>query len=304
MKIQSIQSVVASVNESDKESVKKILKMEVRQSIADALKVDFRNEFSAEREYHIRAQYMMKYMRERNLKSLVLGVSGGVDSLTAALICQSAVTDMRILTKDQSYNFIAVKLPYKSQKDAEFVDMALEAIQPNLVVDLNIGDTVDAIMENLEKDDVFNAKTPEEKDFIKGNVKARARMTAQYAIANTYAGTVVGTDHAAEAVTGFFTKFGDGGCDVTPLTGLVKSQVRELAKYRKAPQELYEKVATADLEDLSVNKPDEEALGVSYDEIDAFLLCEEDISDKSFTNIANRYVATEHKRQQPANIYD
>lgn len=304
MKIESMKAVVKSVNDSDQVAVKQALQMEVRKSIADALNVDFRNDFDVEKEYHDRVNYMKNYMKDRNLKSLVLGVSGGVDSLTAALICQSAVTDMRILTKDQSYNFIAVKLPYKEQKDAEFVEMSLETISPNIVIDLNIGDTVDAMMNSLEQDKTFVAKTDAEKDFIKGNVKARARMTAQYAVANTYQGTVIGTDHASEAVTGFFTKFGDGGCDVTPLTGLVKGQVRELAKYRGAPNELYEKVATADLEELAENKPDEDALGVSYDDIDKFLLCKDEISMTAFTNIATRYISTEHKRQQPANIYD
>src|SRR5699024_11905122 len=62
------------------------------------------------------------------------------------------------------------------------------------------------------------------RDFVRGNVKARERMVAQYAIAGQLGHLVVGTDHAAEAVTGFYTKYGDGGVDVTPLAGLTKRQ--------------------------------------------------------------------------------
>src|SRR5690606_21546914 len=79
------------------------------------------------------------------------------------------------------------------------------------------------------------------------------------------------TDHAAEALMGFFTKFGDGAADVTPLTGLNKRRVRALAQAMGAPDEQVNKVPTADLESLSPLKPDEVAMGVSYTEIDAFL---------------------------------
>src|SRR3546814_2285665 len=77
------------------------------------------------------------------------------------------------------------------------------------------------------------------------------RMVAQYTIANARQGLVIGTDHAAEAVMGFFTKFGDGACDLAPLSGLVKNQVRAIARDFGAPESLVEKVPTADLEDRS-----------------------------------------------------
>ncbi len=94
-------------------------------------------------------------------------------------------------------------------------------------------------------------------DFVLGNTKARMRMVAQYTIAGASGGLVIGTDHAAEAVMGFFTKFGDGACDLAPLSGLVKNQVRAIARHFGAPESLVEKVPTADLEDLSPGKPDE-----------------------------------------------
>ena len=92
-------------------------------------------------------------------------------------------------------------------------------------------------------------------DFVLGNTKARMRMVAQYTIAGAHQGLVIGTDHAAEAVMGFFTKFGDGACDLAPLSGLVKHQVRAIARHFGAPESLVEKVPTADLEDLDPEVP-------------------------------------------------
>ena len=96
-------------------------------------------------------------------------------------------------------------------------------------------------------------------------------MIAQFAVAGTHDGIVIGTDHAAEALMGFFTKFGDGAADVTPLTGLNKRRVRALAQQLGAPEALVFKVPTADLESLVPQKPDEDAFGVSYEQIDDFL---------------------------------
>lgn len=108
-------------------------------------------------------------------------------------------------------------------------------------------------------------------DFVKGNVKARARMIAQYEVAGYVGGLVLGTDHSAENITGFYTKFGDGACDLAPLFGLNKRQVREVAAQLGAPEQLVKKVPTADLEELAPQKADEDALSVSYDQIDDFL---------------------------------
>jgi NAD+ synthase len=96
-------------------------------------------------------------------------------------------------------------------------------------------------------------------------------MIAQYAIARARRGIVIGTDHAAESLMGFFTKFGDGGADVLPLSGLTKRRVRELARSLGAEDRLVMKVPTADLESLTPQRPDEESYGVSYANIDDFL---------------------------------
>src|SRR5699024_11966016 len=86
-------------------------------------------------------------------------------------------------------------------------------------------------------------------DFNKGNIKARQRMIAQYPLASETGTLVVGSDHAAEAITGFYTKFGDGAADLMPLVGLNKRQGAELLRYLGAPASTWEKVPTADLEE-------------------------------------------------------
>lgn len=140
-------------------------------------------------------------------------------------------------------------------------------------------------------------------DFVKGNVKARARMVAQYEIAGYIGGLVLGTDHSAENITGFYTKFGDGACDLAPLFGLSKRQVRELADTLGAPKILVNKTPTADLEELAPQKADEDALRLSYDQIDDFLEGKP-VSQDTVDRLISIYKATQHKRLPIPTIYD
>src|SRR5690606_24455044 len=146
--------------------------------------------------------------------------------------------------------------------------LAMDFIAADEQRTVNIAASVDGLVRATES---LEALTPQRRDFVIGNIKARIRMVAQFAIANANNGLVIGTDHAAEAVMGFFTKFGDGACDLAPLSGLVKNQVRAIAAALGAPASLVQKVPTADLEELNPGKPDEDAHGVSYAQIDAFL---------------------------------
>ena len=113
----------------------------------------------------------------------------------------------------------------------------------------------------------------------------------------------MGTDHSAENITGFFTKWGDGACDLAPLFGLSKRQVRMLAEHLGAPDILVKKAPTADLEDLEPGKTDEDALGISYEQLDDFLEGKTVLSHIS-DHIINIYNKTQHKRQAIPTIYD
>lgn len=239
-----------------------------------------------------RIDFIKTTLRGSGCKALVLGISGGVDSLTAGRLCQRAVEQLR--SEGYTARFIAMRLPYKTQADEHDAQASLDFITPDHVDTLNIAASVDGLMTGLTATEASAAQV----DFIKGNVKARTRMIAQYAVANLHNGLVVGTDHGAEALMGFFTKFGDGACDLAPLSGLTKTQVRLLAMGLGAPDYLVHKHPTADLEELVPGKLDEQAYGCSYEEIDAYLMGEP-VSERVRGIVEGAYGKTAHKRALP-----
>ncbi|UEX90782.1 ammonia-dependent NAD(+) synthetase [Staphylococcus ratti] len=223
------------------------------------------------------------------IHTLVLGISGGQDSTLVGKLTQLAVNELNA-SGDKQYKFIAVKLPYGVQKDADEVEQALKFIQPDQIVTVNIKPAVDQSVAALKDAGITLT------DFQKGNEKARERMKVQFSIAANTSGIVLGTDHSAENVTGFFTKYGDGAADIAPIFGLNKRQGRQLLQHLAAPPRLYEKTPTADLEDDKPQLPDEEALGVTYNEIDDYLEGKT-ISEASAQKIEALYVKNAHKRE-------
>lgn len=239
-----------------------------------------------------RVEFLAEYARAvPGAKGFVLGVSGGQDSSLAGRIAQLAVERLRAEGRDA--RFVAVRLPYAVQHDEDDAQLALGFIRPDEAVTVDIASGVDAITAA-----VGQAMGEPVSDFTKGNVKARMRMIAQYTIAGDRGLVVVGTDHAAEAITGFFTKFGDGAADVLPLAGLTKGQGAAMLELLEAPARLWEKKPTADLLDGEPGHTDESSLGVAYAVIDAYLRGEEVPADAA-ANLERRYRATEHKRRLP-----
>lgn len=251
--------------------------------------------FDVEREARNRIDFLSSYLRTSGLKAYVLGISGGVDSLTAGLLAQRAVEALRAQGYEAS--FIAVRLPYGVQADESDAQRAVETIRADRLLRVDIKPASDATMGSIKVGglDVGNAGR---EDFSLGNIKARQRMVVQFAIAGVERGLVIGTDHAAEALMGFFTKFGDGAADVLPLSGLNKRRVRALAIHLGAPAGLVGKMPTADLESLTPLRPDEDVYGVTYDQIDDFLEGKQ-IDDASAARILQAYSGTAHKRALP-----
>jgi len=246
-----------------------------------------------------RIAFIKNQLQQSGLKHLVLGISGGVDSTTCGRLAQLAIEELNHDHQTNTYQFIAVRLPYGVQADEDDAQTALAFIQPtiNLAVNAKIGS--DGIHEEtlgaLQSQQLLTASEAAI-DFVKGNVKARTRMAIQYEVAGLVNGLVLGTDHSAENITGFYTKWGDGACDLAPLFGLSKRQVRQLADTLGAPRSLVHKTPTADLECLEPGKADEHALGLSYDEIDDFLESKA-VSDKVKNRLIDIYQKTQHKRQ-------
>jgi NAD+ synthase len=253
-----------------------------------------------------RVAFIKSKLQQSGCKSIVLGISGGVDSTTCGRLAQLAVNELNAESNSSDYQFIAVRLPYGEQKDEDEAQLALSFIEPTHSVSVNIKAGVDGLHAASHIALEGTGLLPEDSakvDFVKGNVKARARMVAQYEIAGYVGGLVLGTDHSAENITGFYTKFGDGACDLAPLFGLSKRQVREVADTLGAPEQLVKKTPTADLEELAPQKADEDALNLTYDQIDDFLEgkpVSQEVSDR----LVAIYKATQHKREPIPTIYD
>jgi NAD+ synthase len=264
-----------------------------QQKIAAALGVA--PEFDVAMEVRLRTEFLAQYLSRSSCRAYVLGISGGVDSLTAGLLAKAAVSQLRAEGRDAQ--FIAVRLPYGAQADEADAQKALDVIKPDRTVTVGIKVAADAMMCAVtdQADDLFD---PARKDFHLGNIKARQRMIAQYALAGASGGLVIGTDQAAEALMGFFTKFGDGAADILPLSGLTKRRVRAVAAHMGAPENLVLKVPTADLETDAPLRPDEDVYGVSYEEIDDFLEGKP-ISEAAKALILGTYKASAHKRALP-----
>jgi len=253
-------------------------------------------EIDAAGEIDRRVGFLVDYVRSTGAKGLVLGISGGQDSSLAGRLCQLAVE--RLAADGIAAEFVAVRLPYAVQADEEDAQLAVAFIRPTRVITFDIKRGVDGVA--AEFGDAVGEKIS---DFTKGNTKARMRMVAQYALAGDHSLLVVGTDHAAEAITGFFTKFGDGGADILPLSGLSKRQGRALLEALDAPERLYLKQPTADLLDDNPGQTDENNLGIKYSEIDDYL--EGKVVDDSVADaLEARYRLTEHKRQLPVTPAD
>ncbi|GAA1061219.1 ammonia-dependent NAD(+) synthetase [Agromyces bracchium] len=243
-----------------------------------------------------RVDFLKAYLAASGANGLVLGISGGQDSSLAGRLCQLAVEELAV--EGRTARFIAVRLPYGVQRDAADAELALGFIRPSETIEFNIKGGVDGLAADFEA-----AVGGPVSDFGKGNVKARMRMVAQYALASEGGLLVVGTDHAAEAVTGFFTKFGDGGADLLPLSGLTKRQGRAVLEHLGAPERLYLKTPTADLLDHDPGQADEANLGLTYRDIDDFLEGRE-IDDLVAEKIEARFLQTRHKRAEPVTMFD
>ena len=267
---------------------------ELQQTIIDEFGV--KPEIDPAREVEARVQFLADYLAATHTKGFVLGISGGIDSTLAGRLAQLAVE--RVRDRGGEATFFAMRLPYRVQHDEDDAQAAMEFVAADREVTLNIGPAVDAFAAEY-----VPAIGEELSDFNKGNVKARLRMIAQYAVAGDNNVLVIGTDHGSESVMGFFTKFGDGGADILPLFGLNKRQNRQLLQHLGAPEQLWGKVPTADLLDEKAGQPDEVEMGVSYQHIDDYLEGR-DVPDEAAEHIEKVWLRSRHKRTTPVTIAD
>ncbi|MFC9541966.1 ammonia-dependent NAD(+) synthetase [Lysinibacillus sp. NPDC056959] len=252
----------------------------------------------AQEEIRKSIDFLKGYARRYSfVKGFVLGISGGQDSTLTGKLAQLAVDELNAEMGEAKYSFWAVRLPYGVQADEKDCQDAIDYIKPTKTFTVNIKDAVDASVRAL-----MNAGI-ELSDFAKGNEKARERMKVQYSIAAMNNAVVLGTDHAAEAITGFYTKFGDGGADLMPIFRLNKRQGKQLLAALDCPDHLYLKIPTADLEEDRPSLPDEVALGLTYDQIDDYLEGKA-IPEEARETLEGHYLRSQHKRHMPITIFD
>lgn len=269
---------------------------EMQKKIISELKVE--TEIVPELEIRKSVDFMKAYAKKHSfLNGFVLGISGGQDSTLVGKLAQIAVDELNTERESNHYQFIAVRLPYGNQFDEEDCQSALDFIGPSKIYTVNIKESVDASERALKKIGVVLS------DYAKGNEKARERMKVQYSVGAVHTCVVLGSDHAAEAVTGFYTKFGDGGADLMPIFRLNKRQGRQLLQELGCPEHLYLKIPTADLEEDKPALSDEIALGVTYDQIDDYLEGK-DILPEAVERIEKYYYSSMHKRHMPITIFD
>lgn len=268
----------------------------LQQRVIDELKVQ--PTIDVEAEIRRTVDFLKEYAKKHSfVRGFVLGISGGQDSTLVGKLTQMAVDELNAEGTDVKYSFYAVRLPYGVQADERDCQDAIDWIKPTKVFTVNIKEAVDASVRALE------AAGVELSDFAKGNEKARERMKVQYSIAAMNASVVLGTDHAAEAVTGFFTKFGDGGADLMPIFRLNKRQGRAILAHLGCPAHLYTKVPTADLEENRPSLPDEMALGVTYEQIDDYLEGKV-IPEAAREVLEGHFLRSQHKRHMPITVFD
>jgi NAD+ synthase len=214
------------------------------------------------------------------LEGAVLGVSGGIDSTVVAYLAVNA------LGKEKLHGII---MPYKWNGNMDDgAELSKKLGIPHEVIEIK--DLVDA----YEKIDFFNNR------IAKGNLMARIRMCLLYGKANKDNLMVLGTSNKTEMMLGYFTKYGDGGCDIEPIADLYKTEVWELAKYLGVDKKLIDKKPTADLWD---GQTDEGEIGATYREIDAALKGDIEaivkMPAKNYVKIQNMIKNSEHKRKMP-----
>ncbi|WP_404453225.1 NAD(+) synthase [Virgibacillus necropolis] len=229
-------------------------------------------------------QWLRDQVKEANVKGLLVGVSGGLDSAVVANLIKLAVPE----------HSLGVIMPLDSSPDS--VTHAEKVIEKcgidTITIDLSETHKVmyNQIQEKLKQKNEWQEINDQ---LSNANLRARLRMSTAYALATNYNYLVVGTDNASEWYTGYFTKYGDGGVDILPIVEFTKQEVREMARALGVPDEVVNKKPSADLWE---GQTDEAEMGTTYDKIDAFLKGEE-IPAHDQEVIEKMHQRTEHKRK-------
>ncbi len=236
-------------------------------------------------------RFLKTHLEETGARRLVVGMSGGLDSSVTAALCARAVGGQRVL---------GIGLPEKETRNDRALEDARQ-VASKYGIRLKIVD-ITPIVEASRN--TLDAKM----GIPWGNIKARLRATVLYYYANTERGLVVGTGDKSEIMLGYFTKFGDGACDILPLADLYKTSVRILARHLGISEKILVKASSPE---LWPGQTAEKELGLSYEKLDRILwglerwMTPEEIVAETELNLAlarkvrERWLKSEHKRRPP-----
>ena len=235
--------------------------------------------------------FIKMYVENAKSESVVLGLSGGIDSAVAAVLCQ------QVFGKKHTH---CLFLPDEATPEKDRHDVSVLADEFDLTVEEQ--DITGIVNDFLKVTDSSSDK------LVKANVKARLRMVMLYTFANITQSLVCGTSNKSELLIGYFTKYGDGGVDLMPLGDVYKTQVWEIAKVLHLPQCMIDKPPTAG---LWKGQTDEKELNMPYDLLDQILVGLErkmsvdeiasllDIAVEDVSRINNMRICSQHKRNMP-----
>jgi len=235
--------------------------------------------------------FIRDYVKSSKVEGVVVGISGGVDSATTAFLCVRAIGNERVL---------GLIMPEKGVTREEDIEDALEVckILGIKYKYVEINPMVEAFLNNLE----------DGTDIAKANVRPRIRMIINYFYANSLNYLVAGTGNKSELMTGYYTKYGDGGVDFLPIGDLYKTEVWELAKFLGVPERIVKKTPSAG---LWVGQTDEGEMGITYVKLDTILKALEmgykpeeipkkfDVSEDEVRRVLEMVEKSRHKREMP-----
>ena len=234
-----------------------------------------------------KVNYTVNWLREQvkvsGTKGILVGLSGGIDSAVVGHLIKKAFPN----------DSLGVILPCKSiSRDAEDAYKLAENADLKYV-EIKLKEAHDVLLMGINK--VFEGENSDNDRMMDANLRARLRMTTLYGIANKLGYLVAGTDNAAEVLTGYFTKYGDGGVDILPIANLTKREVYDWARYFEIPESIIDRPPSAGLWE---GQTDENEMGTTYNMIDDYL-DGKDIPDNDKKIIERLNKRSEHKRNMP-----